>query len=164
MIYRIYSFSLLLLRVKGRGCHTLLKPYETNCGLWIWAIQIKFDLIDWLIDISGLKSKKLLQCVFPCPLFCLSLELQREQAVFTCLLSLSSDWLTALWETHDQAYQRSHWLPLVVNNAESPVVMFAAIEGGGFRGWTGTGWVGLRDECEPIWHHTGEEVRNQMFQ
>ena len=44
------SFSLLLLRVKGRGCHTLLKPYETNCGLWIWAIQIKFDwLIDWLI-------------------------------------------------------------------------------------------------------------------
>ena len=43
------SFSLLLLRVKGRGCHTLLKPHETNCGLWIWAIQIKFD---WLIDIS----------------------------------------------------------------------------------------------------------------
>ena len=41
------SFSFLLLRVKGRGCHTLLKPYETNCGLWIWAIQIKFD---WLID------------------------------------------------------------------------------------------------------------------
>ena len=42
------SFSLLLLRVKGRGCHILLKPYETNCGLWIWAIQIKFDwLIDW---------------------------------------------------------------------------------------------------------------------
>ena len=44
------SFSFLLLRVKGRGCHTLLKPYETNCGLWIWAIQIQFDwLIDWLI-------------------------------------------------------------------------------------------------------------------
>ena len=42
------SFSLLLLRVKDRGCHTLLKPDETNCGLWIWAIQIKFDwLIDW---------------------------------------------------------------------------------------------------------------------
>ena len=41
------SFSFLLLRVKDRGCHTLLKPYETNCGLWIWAIQIKFD---WLID------------------------------------------------------------------------------------------------------------------
>ena len=40
------SFSLLLLRVKGRGCHTMLKPYETNCDLWIWAIQIKFD---WLI-------------------------------------------------------------------------------------------------------------------
>ena len=45
------SFSWLLLRVKGRGCHTLLKPYETNCGLWIWAILIKFDwFIDWLID------------------------------------------------------------------------------------------------------------------
>ena len=43
------SFSLLLLRVKGRGCHTLLKPYETNCGLWIWAIQIKFDWLN-LID------------------------------------------------------------------------------------------------------------------
>ena len=27
------SFSLLLLRVKVRGCHTLLKPYETNCVL-----------------------------------------------------------------------------------------------------------------------------------
>ena len=41
-------FSLLLFRVKGRGCHTLLKPYETwNCDLSIWAIQIKFD---WLID------------------------------------------------------------------------------------------------------------------
>ena len=48
------SFSWLLLRVKGRGCHTLLKPYETNCGLWIWAIQIKFDwLIDWLIINKG---------------------------------------------------------------------------------------------------------------
>ena len=48
-VKRVFSsFSLLLLRVKGRGCHTLLKPYETNCGLWIWAIQIKFDwLIDW---------------------------------------------------------------------------------------------------------------------
>ena len=42
------SFSFLLLRVKGS--HTLLKPYETNCGLWIWAIQIQFDwLIDWNI-------------------------------------------------------------------------------------------------------------------
>ena len=27
----------------------LVKPYETNCGLWIWAIQIKFD---WLIDVG----------------------------------------------------------------------------------------------------------------
>ena len=48
-VKRVFSsFSFLLLRVKGRGCHTLLKPYETNCGLWIWAIQIKFWLIDWL--------------------------------------------------------------------------------------------------------------------
>ena len=36
------TFTLLLLRVKDRGCHTLLKPYETNCDLWIWAIQIQF--------------------------------------------------------------------------------------------------------------------------
>ena len=50
------SFSLLLLRVKGRGCHTLLKPYETNCELWIWALQIKFD---WLI----LASLTVTQCV-----------------------------------------------------------------------------------------------------
>ena len=28
------SFSLLLLRVNGRGCHNLLKPYETNCCYW----------------------------------------------------------------------------------------------------------------------------------
>ena len=34
----------------GRGCHTLLKPYETDCDLWIWAIQIKFDWLIWLID------------------------------------------------------------------------------------------------------------------
>ena len=39
------SFSLLLLRVKGRRCHTLLKPCETNCDLWIRAIPIQFD---WL--------------------------------------------------------------------------------------------------------------------
>ena len=46
------SLSWLLLRVKGRGCHTLLKPYETNCGLWIWAILIKFDwLIDWIVSV-----------------------------------------------------------------------------------------------------------------
>ena len=42
-----FLFSLLLLRVKGRGYHTLFKPYETNCDLWIWTIQIKFD---WLIE------------------------------------------------------------------------------------------------------------------
>ena len=42
-------------------------------------------------------SKRLLLCVFPCPLFCLSLELQTEQAVYARLLSPSSDWLTALW-------------------------------------------------------------------
>ena len=48
------SFSLLLLRVKGRGCHTLLKPCETNCGLWMWAIQIKFD---WLIEMRVEKKR-----------------------------------------------------------------------------------------------------------
>ena len=53
------SFSFLLLRVKGRGCHTLLKPYETNCGLWIWAIQIKFDwLIDWYLQANKKNIKK----------------------------------------------------------------------------------------------------------
>ena len=36
------SFSWLLLR--ERMLH-LVKPYETNCDLWIWTIQIKFD---WL--------------------------------------------------------------------------------------------------------------------
>ena len=34
----------------GRGCPTVLKPYETSCDLWIWAIQIKCD---WLIDCCG---------------------------------------------------------------------------------------------------------------
>ena len=43
------SYSLLLLRVKGRGCHTLFKPYETNCDLWIWAIQIQFD---WFLSLN----------------------------------------------------------------------------------------------------------------
>ena len=51
------SFSLLLLRVKGRGCHTLLKPNETNCDWWILAIQIKCDwLIDWLHYITDNNS------------------------------------------------------------------------------------------------------------
>ena len=38
--------SLLLLKVKNRGCHTLLKSFE-NCDVWIWALQIQFD---WWID------------------------------------------------------------------------------------------------------------------
>ena len=50
------SFSLLLLRVKGRGCHTMLKPYETHWDLWIWAIQIKFY---WLIDWCNTQRGKL---------------------------------------------------------------------------------------------------------
>ena len=58
------SFSLLLLRVKDRGCHTLLKPYETNCDLWIWAIQIQFD---WLIDsLSVVATVSRLLNVSPC--------------------------------------------------------------------------------------------------
>ena len=32
---------LLLLRVKDRGCHTLLTPMSQICDLGIWAIQIK---------------------------------------------------------------------------------------------------------------------------
>ena len=44
---RFHMLTWPLLRVKDRGCHTLLKPYETNCDLWIWAIQTK---LDWLID------------------------------------------------------------------------------------------------------------------
>ena len=46
----VSSFSLLLLKVKGRGCHTLLKPYETNCDSWIGFYTNKIWLIDWLID------------------------------------------------------------------------------------------------------------------
>ena len=47
---------LLVERVRGRS-----KPYETNCGLWIWAIQIKFDwLIDWLIDLTVSSSSSLI--------------------------------------------------------------------------------------------------------
>ena len=56
------SFSLLLLRVKGRGCHTLLKPYKTNCGLWIWAIQIKFD---WLMIDSPSPWRRCALCTRP---------------------------------------------------------------------------------------------------
>ena len=67
-------FSLLLLRVKGRGCHTLLKPYETNCGLWIWAIQIKFDwLIDWMNEL----------CLIYC-LFCHWLIMQKSSCPKSC--------------------------------------------------------------------------------
>ena len=54
--------SLFILRVKGRGCHTLLKPYETNCGLWIWAIQIQFD---WLIDLDFLSLSDRHDCGCP---------------------------------------------------------------------------------------------------
>ena len=79
------SFSLLLLRVKGRGCHTLLKPDETNCDLWIWAIQIKFD---WLIETlwenrwyeqKGISVRPLLYHVYtmtilPCSTRCAALK------------------------------------------------------------------------------------------
>ena len=52
-VKRVFSsFSLLLLRVKGRGCQTLLKPYETNCDK-IW-------LMDWL---TMWASTGLLKCV-----------------------------------------------------------------------------------------------------
>ena len=73
-----------------------------------------------MIYLSGLLSKRLLLCVLPCPLFCLSLELQTEQAVFARLLSPSSDWLTALWVARYQAYHWSHSGAFtLVNTAES---------------------------------------------
>ena len=76
--------------------------------------------------ISGLLSKRLLLCVFPCPLFCLSLELQTEQAVFARLLSPSSDWLTALWVARYQAYHWSHSGAFtLVNTAESAASVIA---------------------------------------
>ena len=64
-------------------------------------------------------EKTAAMCI-PCPLFCLSLERQTEQAVFACLLSPSSDWLTALWVTCYQAYHWSHSGAFtLVNTAES---------------------------------------------
>ena len=46
-LFKVFLVIFLTL-VEGRWYHTLLKPCETNCDLWIWAIQIKFDwLIDW---------------------------------------------------------------------------------------------------------------------
>ena len=80
------SFSLLLLRVKGRGCHTLLKPYETNCGLWIWAIQIKFD---WLIDWWYLTS------LLSPPFLPLQISLLSTQPVEACLSSPVLGWCPA---------------------------------------------------------------------
>ena len=35
--------------------------------------------------------------------------------------------------------------------------------GCGFGGWTGTGWVGLREECDSMITSYGEEVRNGRF-
>ena len=35
--------------------------------------------------------------------------------------------------------------------------------GGGFGAWTGTGWVGLRDECEPIWLIRGRKYETRRF-
>ena len=45
-LFKVFLVFFLTL-VEGRWYHTRLKPYETNCDLWIWAIQIKFD---WLIE------------------------------------------------------------------------------------------------------------------
>ena len=36
--------------------------------------------------------------------------------------------------------------------------------GGGFGGWTGTGWVGLREECDSMMTSYGEEVQNATNQ
>ena len=34
---------------------------------------------------------------------------------------------------------------------------------GGFGGWTDTGWVGLRGECDPKLHHTGRKYKTRHF-
>ena len=51
VILHYYLYLLNLIKHKSQSKLTTLifkvKPYETNCGLWIWAIQIKFD---WLIE------------------------------------------------------------------------------------------------------------------
>ena len=100
------SFSLLLLRVKGRGCHTLLKPYETNCGLWIWAIQIKFDLIDSLKYIRcdlPVKSKvtdclTYMKCVYECACVCV--------CVCVCFCVSLTQWKKCLLPRAAQGRQR----------------------------------------------------------
>ena len=54
-IYKVLKFGAAWLnfrRLLGLGV-VGPEPYETNCGLWIWAIQIKFDwLIDWGMVLS----------------------------------------------------------------------------------------------------------------
>ena len=98
----------------------------------IWGI----GPLRWYI--SGLKLNKLQQCVFPCPLFCLSLELQTEQAVFACSSFI--------------IYEPLLWL---ADCTLSGVV-------GSDTQLVPAGW-GWEKSVIPWWHHTGEEVRNAYF-
>ena len=71
---------------KGRGCHTLLKPYETDCGLWIWAIQIKFD---WLIDCLTWDTSRFLRnlLLLPPKFACWDPETLKSEFKPWCLLT-----------------------------------------------------------------------------
>ena len=109
------SFSLLLLRVKGRGCHTLLKPYETNCGLWIWAIQIKFDwLIDWCstgttrATLQQLPAFEWLQCIISSTSIRLTNLLNPIAHHIMCTQDANMWYMHIIWEHAIQSLSR--WL------------------------------------------------------
>ena len=126
--------------------HFSFIPLNTPLKLWLkgpyftlfcdWGIGPTKMIYQWF------KVEKLLLCVFPCPVFCLSLELQTEQAVFACLINID-DPLHWFFEWH----------------ATRPIT-----GGGGFGGWTGTGWVGLREESRSSWSQPTSEVWNELFQ
>ena len=87
--------------------YTYLKgPYFTPFLDFIWGIGSPKMIY------RHFKVKKT-AAMFPCLLFCLPLVLQTEQAVFACLLSPFSEWLTALLVSFTNS---------LVNTAESLVV------------------------------------------
>ena len=104
-------------------CKLNLKgPYFTLFWDLIWGIGTPKMIYQWF------KVEKT-----ACPLFCLSLVFQTEQAVFACLIHYS--WAPALigWLHFEWHATRpfpglilAHWLSLV-NTAESHVVMFGYI-------------------------------------
>ena len=90
-IFFFGRFSLLLLRVKGRGCHTLLKPYETNCNLWIklyckvlWYKYRPFHKIIVLHHRSGYFIQDI------CIVIPLTLGIERDLAVCEVVMSASA--------------------------------------------------------------------------